>query len=161
SEDDGLDPRDYQLAAIEALRPTAGSSPKDTADLDLLLTDATIPLAYHLRFRKGDPEELDSNWNLARNLAGVDPATVLQDALDKGKLFDTLAALEPTYPFYTNLKKALADYRHIAAQGGWPTIPAGAKLQPGASDARVPLLRRRLAITGDLPEAAAADESTT
>ena len=151
SADDGLDPHDYQLAPIERLKALTGPSARDTADLDLLLTDATIRLAYHLRFGKVDPEALDPNWNLARSLSGADPATALQGALDKGTVYDTLEALKPRYPFYTKLKQALADHRRIASQGGWPVVPPGAKLQTGVTDARVAVLRRRLAITGDLP----------
>jgi murein L,D-transpeptidase YcbB/YkuD len=47
----------------------------------------------------------------------------------------------------------------MAAAGGWKITPAGGALKPGITDARVPLLRRRLGITGDLPGASAADSS--
>jgi murein L,D-transpeptidase YcbB/YkuD len=159
SEEDGLDPKDYHLAAIERLRGTTGAAADSEADLDLLLTDAAIRLAYHLRFGKVDPEALDPNWNLARDLAGVDPASTLQDALDKGRVYETLEALKPRYRLYTTLKQSLADHRRIAAEGGWPFIQPGPKLQTGVVDPRVPLLRRRLAVTGDLPGAAAAEAS--
>jgi murein L,D-transpeptidase YcbB/YkuD len=160
SEADGLDPHDYHLAAIEGLQKTpAGNADRD-GNLDLLLTDATTRLAYHLRFGKVDPEALDPNWNRTSQLANADPASTLQEAIDKGKVYDTLDALKPRYRFYTALKQSLADHRRIAAAGGWPVIPSGPKLQVGTSDPRVPLLRKRLAITGDLPEAAAAETAT-
>jgi murein L,D-transpeptidase YcbB/YkuD len=41
----------------------------------------------------------------------------------------------------------LADYRAIAASGGWPSVPLGEALKPGMSDDRVPALRARLAVT--------------
>jgi murein L,D-transpeptidase YcbB/YkuD len=56
---------------------------------------------------------------------------------------------------YERFKTALADYRAIEANGGWPSVPAGPTLQPGAVDERVPTLAARLAVTGDLPAAAA------
>src|SRR6185295_6030196 len=143
SQQDGLDPADYHLAAIERLRSAPGGP---EADLDLLLTDATLRLAYHLRFGKVDPRALDPNWNLTSDLGGTDPATALQGALDKGQVYETLDGLKPRYRFYTALRQSLADHRRIAADGGWPSIPPGPKLQTGVSDPRVPLLRRRLAI---------------
>ena len=45
---------------------------------------------------------------------------------------------------------ALEAYRKIAANGGWPAIPDGPKLQAGDSGPRVELLRKRLIATGDL-----------
>jgi murein L,D-transpeptidase YcbB/YkuD len=51
----------------------------------------------------------------------------------------------------------LAQYRELAAAGGWPRIPDGPTLRPGDSDERLPLLAQRLAITGDLPVDAGAD----
>jgi murein L,D-transpeptidase YcbB/YkuD len=157
---DGLDPADYHLAAIERLQ-AAPSSPERDANLDLLLTDAMVRLAYHLRFGKVDPEQLDPNWNLVSELVGVDPATAVQQALDQARIHDALEDLKPKYPFYERLKQALADYRRIEAAGGWPSVPAGPTLKPGMTDARVPVLRRRLAITGDLPATAADDAGTS
>ena len=157
---DGLDPADYHLAAIERLRAKTPATPETQGQLDLLLTDAAVRLAYHLRFGKVDPEALDPNWNMETDLGGIDPVTVLQQAIDQGRVYQALEDLEPRYPFYTRLKKALAEYRRIAASGGWDTIPAGGPLKPGVTDARVTKLRHRLGVTGDLPGAAAADPSS-
>jgi murein L,D-transpeptidase YcbB/YkuD len=50
----------------------------------------------------------------------------------------------------------MLTYSAIEVRGGWPTIPANAKLAPGASGPDVTTLRQRLAITDDLaPELAA------
>lgn len=48
------------------------------------------------------------------------------------------------------LETALASYRAMVAAGGWPMLPNGEILRPGDSDGRMPLLRRRLMLTGDL-----------
>jgi murein L,D-transpeptidase YcbB/YkuD len=42
-------------------------------------------------------------------------------------------------------------YSALQVRGGWPTLPASAKLAPGAKGADVTLLRQRLAVTEDLP----------
>ncbi len=49
---------------------------------------------------------------------------------------------------------AIARYTQIQEKGGWPTIPGTRMIRPGDDDDRVPLARRRLAMTGDLKGAA-------
>lgn len=155
SEKDGLDPADYHLAAIERMRSARPDNPQAVADLDFLLTDALVRLAYQSRFGKVDPERLDPNWNYTRNLRGVDPVATLLSAIDAAELRSLIAGLTPPQPFYQRLKEALATYRRIAASGGWHPIESGPTLKPGGTDRRVPALRRRLAASGDLADGAA------
>ena len=54
---------------------------------------------------------------------------------------------------YQRIKEALLSYSDIQVRGGWPSLPADAKLAPGASGPNVALLRRLLVITEDLPAA--------
>jgi L,D-transpeptidase YcbB len=51
---------------------------------------------------------------------------------------------------YARIKEALLSYSALQVRGGWPTLPADAKLAPGASGPNVALLRRRLGVTEDL-----------
>jgi murein L,D-transpeptidase YcbB/YkuD len=46
---------------------------------------------------------------------------------------------------------AILAYSALQVRGGWPTLPANAKLAPGAKGGDVAVLRQRLAITEDLP----------
>src|SRR5580700_7293733 len=66
---------------------------------------------------------------------------------------------EPTYDEGTaqRIKDAALSYSDIAVRGGWPMIPADAKFTLGVAGPNDDLLRRRLAISGDL----AADKPTT
>lgn len=67
-------------------------------------------------------------------------------------------ALDPTFDEGTiqRIAGALLSYSALELQGGWPALPPGSsKLAPGTSGADVALLRRRLAITDDLPAALA------
>lgn len=48
------------------------------------------------------------------------------------------------------LDEAIARYQHIVSNGGWHQIPPGRTLRPGDEDQRVPYVRRRLIIEGDL-----------
>jgi murein L,D-transpeptidase YcbB/YkuD len=63
------------------------------------------------------------------------------------------ASAEPTFDdsTYLRLKDALLFYSDIMIRGGWPSLPADAKLAPGATGPAVALLRQRLVVTEDLP----------
>jgi hypothetical protein len=75
SRDHGLDPADYHAAALDRLlgASSAAAAP-DAATLaarDLVLTDALVRLAYHLRFGKANPRELYPDWNFSRSLGAI------------------------------------------------------------------------------------------
>jgi len=48
------------------------------------------------------------------------------------------------------IDEAIGVYQQIAAAGGWPQIPGNRMIRPGDDDERVPLVRKRLRITGDM-----------
>jgi murein L,D-transpeptidase YcbB/YkuD len=48
------------------------------------------------------------------------------------------------------MEAAITKYQQIADNGGWPIIPPGRLMREGEDDDRVPLLRRRLQMSGDL-----------
>jgi murein L,D-transpeptidase YcbB/YkuD len=148
---DGLDPRDYHFFLIQARLKEKGVSSAQRAELDVLATDAAIRLGYHLLFGKVDPERLDADWNMARKGTDFQPVARLQEAIDSGRVYEMLDEFKPKHPFYGRLKQALAKYRAIEAEGGWEPIPVGRTLKKDESDPRVPAIRRRLALSGDLP----------
>src|SRR5262245_6640720 len=151
---EGLDPDDYHAdgvrAALGAFESVDTLSPAQRADYDILLTDSVFRLGYHLRFGKLDPEALDPDWNLNREFVTEDPVKTIQDAIDSRSMREFAAKVIPRHPIYDGFKRALSEYRAIAANGGWPAIPAGPTLKPGMTDARVPTLVQRLAATHDL-----------
>jgi murein L,D-transpeptidase YcbB/YkuD len=150
----GLDPDDYNAESVEAgYRAMGGDAPLDPAmraRLDVMFTDALIRLAYHQRFGKVNPQTLDPEWNFNRRLSERDPAATIQAAIDAPSLRQYLASLFPRGWVYTQLEKALGDYRRIAANSGWPQVPDGPTLRPGDVDSRVVTVARRLAISGDI-----------
>ncbi len=58
-----------------------------------------------------------------------------------------------------NMLQAIMDYQQIVANGGWPDVNPQQKLQLGVIDPSVQVLRRRLMITGDLPQSAGLSDS--
>jgi len=48
------------------------------------------------------------------------------------------------------MEAAVARYHRIVSHGGWPMVPTGRLLRPGDEDQRVPYVRHRLILAGDL-----------
>ena len=78
---------------------------------------------------------------------GDDAVKQLASATDTAKY---LASLAPDSRRYRNVKTALARYRDVEKQGGWPAVSKGPTLKPGMTSARVVEVRKRLAVTGEL-----------
>ena len=156
SHQEGLVPADYHAAVIQRMLASASGdklSDVQRVDLDIMLSEALARYAYHLRFGKVNPERLDADWNIQRSFKGQDPLVEIQGVIDS-KAFDAqLDARISQLPVYPQLRGALAKYVALGAAGGWPTVPAGPTLKPGMQDERVPLVRKRLRVTGDLPVA--------
>lgn len=153
----GLGSADYHLATLEALAARVRSyAPQDilrdplrVAQFDLLLSHAFLLHASRLTAGQIDPNRLfPGEWQaLPRK---VDAPEVLTKALQTQGVVEALRELQPPQAGYEALRTALADYRRIAEQGGWPEVPQGPTLRRGESDPRVPLLRERLWLSGDL-----------
>jgi murein L,D-transpeptidase YcbB/YkuD len=162
---EGLDPRDYHVDEVRAARAAFANvdalPPAERAALDVMLTDSVIRLGYHLRFGKVDPVSLNPNWNLTQDLMDHDPAVTIQQAIEAPSMREFADAAIPRVFLYRRFKDALARYRQLAAAGGWPALPTGPTLKPGMTDARVPKLAERLAITDDIDRQAAAAATTS
>ena len=152
----GLRPRNYHLdlarELIRRLRTDAAARRPDVlADLDLLLTDAFLVYGSHLAAGCVNPETYHLEWDAVRREA--DLTEVLGEALETDRVAEALLGLLPAPSDYDRLRAVLAQYRALAEAGGWSSIPDGQALRRGDTGERVPLLRRRLAATGDLADA--------
>ncbi len=58
---------------------------------------------------------------------------------------------EQVNDMYGNLKKNLQLYLDIAKAGGWATIPTFKAIKPGQKNAAIPLIKKRLQLTLDMP----------
>jgi len=160
---DGLEPEDYLLSTLEHARAEVASGAGGTEgeiDYDLVQTEALIRLLYHLIFGKVDPSDFDPHWNFTRDVGDLEPAEFVNGVLDSGELYARVEAQKPHYELYQRLRAELARQRELAARGGYPGVPAGPKLERGATGPRVAALRARLLASGDLAaETPAADVS--
>ncbi len=150
-ERDGLTPAEYHLSAIESLlqQREKTSTAELEAELDILLTDAVAGMLDHVRFGRVRPVSLNSKWN-------VDPregAAPLEEDVAKiaatNSISDAIEAARPNHFIYRGLVEALVRLREIETKGGWSSVPAGKAIQPRASDLRIPVIRARLAVTGE------------
>jgi murein L,D-transpeptidase YcbB/YkuD len=145
-----LEQYDYQRmrTAMEKPRPLGRGEPADLAALDVELTRNFLKLASHLSGGQVNPLQLPADWHVQpgkRDLIGV-----LVEAISKHRVAQALQSLAPKNPQYAGLRKALAEYRHVQEEGGWPEVPGGAALRRGSSGARVAALQKRLLASGDL-----------
>jgi murein L,D-transpeptidase YcbB/YkuD len=155
---DGLRPTDYHVDTLQSFRDELrrGSlSPQRQAELEIVATDAMALALYHLYFGKVDPAKLSPQWNYPPRPLDVPEARQRFDAaLADGDVAGTFERARPQHPWYQRGRERLRQYHALRDAGGWSAISAGPALEPGGSDPRVPALRLRLAMTGDLPTAA-------
>jgi murein L,D-transpeptidase YcbB/YkuD len=160
---DGLETSDYFLDQLQSQLAKAQSSaaPMDQADRDILLTESLNRFSYHQLFGKVNATALDANINFTRTFLDgrVVVEAIPEIIASPVPLQEQLEQAVHRGPFYRTLQKHLANYRQIAASGGWPEVPAGETLHKGDNDPRVAAMRARLIVTGDLP--AGSDTSST
>ena len=144
----GLSHLDYHYKVITDFSKRV-RSPEEHAELDMLITDAYLLYASHLLNGKVNPETIDSEWNAVRSEGNQ--VLILQKAISNKNISKSLYDLEQENSSYQGLKDALIEHQNILAEGGWFVLPDGPILKPGMIDSvRVPLLIKRLMISGDL-----------
>lgn len=146
--EDGLLPADFHDKFVADFEYHDANDAAST-DNDIVMSDALVRLLYQLYFGKVSPNGLDPNWNFARPVLSDDPVKIVSTAISDGALAGLIEKAKLAHPFYQSLKAMLQAYTHYGDIGGWPQLPPGPPVKPGASDTRMPILRKRLAITGE------------
>lgn len=158
-ENDGLISNDYHLPVILKLQANnLVGDPATAAGLDLLMTDALIRLGYHLLVGKVDAEELDTNWNMTTTIGDLDTMLSLAESIESARIPQLIDQLRPDHAYYAYLQQGLMRYRTIRDQGGWQSVPNGPSLKSGMVDVRIPMIRERLRVTGELSFAETASD---
>jgi L,D-transpeptidase YcbB len=141
----GLEPTDYYVDRISELM--GQSDVRSLARLELLMTRAFLDYGRDLGSGRVEPEEIDSEIHI--NPEPVDAGELIHGAEEADDIGPYAESLAPQTDEYGRLATMLADYREIAAEGGWPTVPEGSTLKPDMDDPRVPALRQYLYAVGD------------
>lgn len=148
--DEGLDPKDYKVKDFDKLFAALEAAQSDSAKRNALEKEIDVALSgtyfnWASDFYRGtvNPREVKTiSWQVKRNKIKLHKAlqTILQERESTYPYYE----FEPLHPEYNALKKALADYRALQRNGGWPTLPANMKLKPGSASPAVTALRQRL-----------------
>jgi murein L,D-transpeptidase YcbB/YkuD len=126
SGEQGLQPSDYTATARQWDAPPA--SGVAAAAYDLSLTEDLLLYARHVRLGRVDPMRVYADVSLPPRVFDAGPA--VNRALQDGAIDVFLAGLPPPHAEYRGLVAALARYRALQANGGWPQLPAkGARPQ--------------------------------
>lgn len=160
-EQDGLNPSDYHLDAIQSLLDQSRKerSAGTEANLDLLCTDAVAAMIDHLRYGRVRPVSLNPAWNVDPRDGAAPLDSLLEQVIGEKDPATGLAHMRPQHFIYQGLVTELDRLRRIEQAGGWPSVPEGPTLHPGGRGPRVAVLRRRLAASGELAEASARDSA--
>ncbi len=137
--DHGLNPAWYGLTDIDR----ALASEADRTRAEQLLGDAFVAYASDVSTGRVRANMIDKDIDIQQRKA--EPADLLRAAADAVDFPAYLASLPPRGD-YPALQKALAGWRQKRAATAFTPMPAvDALLKPGMTDARVPILRQRLA----------------
>ncbi|MBS0527459.1 MAG: L,D-transpeptidase family protein [Proteobacteria bacterium] len=134
--DHGLDPDWYGAGALEK----AAAAGNEQA-----LTDALVAYATDVSTGRINANSVDNDIDIQQRR--VSRTDLLKAAADAPDFAAWLAALPPKGD-YPALQKVLADLRKQRASAAYTPLPGGDLLKPGATDARVPVLRKRLGELG-------------
>ncbi|MFV3127304.1 L,D-transpeptidase family protein [Niveispirillum sp. KHB5.9] len=156
----GLNPSDYGVARIATLLER-GDSPDALAELEVMLSHGALDYGRDLATGRLAPMAIDSELYVEKR--EIDVLTLLSRLAMLPDPGVELAELPPRRAEYQRLKGALQQYRELAAAGGWKPVPlAELSLKPeGGKDERLPALRARLHVTGELPADAPIPEDPT
>ncbi len=140
---DGLDVNDYKTPTF------AGLSPDALAEAELKLTQTGVTYARHLQSGRFPYTRVSQNIELPQE--PPDPAQILAKLAEAANAATALDEFSPPHEGYKKLKAMLAQMR--AKPPGAKEIADGQLLKLNAKapmeDARVPLLRDKLGLTGD------------
>ncbi|MHB8810812.1 MAG: L,D-transpeptidase family protein [Desulfobulbaceae bacterium] len=146
--DEGLNPDDYAVPAISRLWQSR--EPAELAQLDILLTQGLSAYLTDMAYGRTEACLLDPQLfaTTGENVIN-EPGQLILQASRAPDLDRFLQDQVPTHDAYRLLRTALARYRALADQGGWPHIEPGPSIKPGMEDPRVPAVRSLLWINGD------------
>lgn len=144
----GLNPSTYLVRNIQQF--WSSTEAPGLVQLDILITLGMMLYIADQREGRIAPFLADPELFATARDVKVDWNALREQALKAPDMQDFLEQQAPQYGQYRQLRKKLSEYRQMAASGGWPAVPTGEVLKPGMEDPRIPNIRKRLAVTGEL-----------
>ena len=135
----GLDAKYYDYdrltGLMEALEPgvpmAKGGEPADMASLDVELTRNFLKYATHLATGQVNPRQLPADWHVPQRKRDMVPALV--EAVNKHRVDPVLESMAPKGTQYAALKRALGEYRELAARSDSTTNGRRSQRAPDAA----------------------------
>lgn len=144
----GLKPASYHVDKIDKYWNSSDAT--GLSRLDILLSLGLRSYVGDMREGRTEPRKLDPKLFETASDVKVDFKSLREQALGTTDMKAFLDEQVPPFIQYHKLRKALKRYREIDEKGGWKAIPQGEVLKAGMKDERIRLIRKRLALTGDL-----------
>jgi murein L,D-transpeptidase YcbB/YkuD len=151
---DGLSPQDYHLDLINVFFTQFEANKKqnkaneldDLADVDLLLSDAFFHLANNLEVGKVDPQKLKGDWNISPKTSKTLYTNLLEEAVAKKQIRQTLETLYPTIAIYKKGREVIRALDEIRKKDtlNWKDVKIAKTIKVGETNGGVPNLRERL-----------------
>ena len=133
----GLRNADYTLPRYA--RPAVGA---EAARYEIATTEVVLRYSRGVRTGRFRPSDIYGDAGLPAPVFNA--AAELNRAAASGSLARYVAELQPSHPEYRRLAVALARYRAIAEEGGWPMVPGTTEIRLDRNDARLDALIKRL-----------------
>ena len=152
-EDEGLWKEGY-APLLQGMEEANIAVPEEQKKADQLLTLAALNYISDMKGERLNPRNASKSIYVKQ--VSVDETELLEGYLENPTSCTWVAELVPTSPEYQDLKETLEKYRQKEAQGGWPQLPQGTKLQKGDQGSAVITLRGQL-LTQDIPVAQGSD----
>jgi L,D-transpeptidase YcbB len=155
----GLVSEDYDASLLDRWgqeAPDRFQSASNVAAYDVGLSIAALRFATNLRVGRVNPRSVGFDLDVAPRKQEI-PSRVLEMTRSPSPRV-LLSDLEPRFPIYQPLKRALARYRTLATDLPRPKFSFPAKFTPGMTNKDVPALRELLIALGDLQQGGAVQE---
>lgn len=138
--DQGLRSEDYLSPDIEwTSQPRRGG---EAAQYDIALTASVLRYAQDLSVGRTRPNDVYRDVKLPT--PSFDAVDTLIRILSDRSITASLADLVPKHPQYRRLADAMARYRAVEAEGGWPSLPVRGEIGLDGNDRRTKMLIQRL-----------------
>ncbi len=116
-------PIDSIRRVVDSPVMSKGTTARDLADADVLLTAAYVGYATDMLVGQVDPRSISQGWHIPVKQAVVDSA--ITRALEDTSMSQGLTAMAPQDSEYVLLKAEYARYQEILKAGGWAEVDRG------------------------------------
>ncbi len=159
ADNEGLLAQDYDsplwAGRLAELGSSGDASDSELLRFDLALTVCAMRYILDLRLGRINPQPFHSTFELEPDIRG--PSDFLRKrVLSAADVEAAFRSVEPAFPSYRRLVKAVQLYKELALRDDGEQLPAPATpVRPGDPYPGIPRLTRLLKLVGDLPRRAA------